>query len=155
MKAPRYQELPASRIPVAYSAAGDVEVRVIAGTAYGVQGAVETHIPIQYLHFKLQPGAKLEHDVPRSLNAMLYVISGEVTAGEERVPEFRLVALANDGDTISIASATGAEILLIAAQPINEPVARYGPFVMNTQHELQQAFEDFHAGRMGSIAVPR
>ncbi len=158
MKAPHYQELPAARIPVAYSDSGAVEVRVIAGEAFGVKGAVETHIPIQYLHFKLQPGARVTHAIPRSLNALLYVISGGIEINGRSVPQFHLISLGNEADTVDFAAASdasrsGGELLLLAAEPINEPVARYGPFVMNTRQELEQAFDDYRAGRMGTIAV--
>jgi redox-sensitive bicupin YhaK (pirin superfamily) len=116
-----------------------------------VKGAVKTHIPIEYLHFKLKPGAKHVHEAPKGLNAMVYVISGAVEVAGRSVDAFHLAALANDGDVVELASAGGGECLLLAAQPIHEPVARYGPFVMNTREELQQAFEDYRNGRMGTI----
>jgi redox-sensitive bicupin YhaK (pirin superfamily) len=155
MKPPHYQELPSDRIPTATSDNGNIEAKVIAGEAFGVRGAVETHIPIQYLHFRLKPGAKGSHQVLRDLNALIYVIKGEVTIGARTVPQFHIVALENDADTVEFSAAGAAEILLIAAQPIREPVARYGPFVMNTKKELQEAFDDYNAGRMRSIAVTR
>jgi redox-sensitive bicupin YhaK (pirin superfamily) len=155
MKAPHYQELPSARIPLAHSADGAVEARVIAGEAFGVKGAVETHIPIQYLHFKLHPGAKVTHIVPRNLNAMIYVVSGAIEIAGKSVRAFNLIWLANDSDTVEFSAPpdSAAEFLLLAAEPIKEPVARYGPFVMNTRQELEQAFADYQAGRMGSIAV--
>ena len=151
MKAPRYQELPADRIPVAKSPDGAAEVRVVAGEALGIKGGVETHMPIQYLHFKLNAGAQVKHTIPRNLNAMIYTIKGAVSIDGKQVPEYNLAALANDADEIEASASEPAEFLLVAAEPIHEPVARYGPFVMNTQAELQQAFEDFRSGRMGSI----
>jgi redox-sensitive bicupin YhaK (pirin superfamily) len=155
MKAPHYQELSAERIPFVASADGTVEVKVIAGEALGVKGGVQTHIPIEYLHFKLKPGARHIQEVAKTLNAMIYVIGGSVQvggdAGGRSVPAFHLAALDNDGDAVEVSSHDAAEFLLIAAQPINEPVARYGPFVMNTKAELQQAFDDYRAGRMGTI----
>jgi redox-sensitive bicupin YhaK (pirin superfamily) len=155
MKAPHYQELAAPGIPVATSVDGKVRVKVIAGQALGVKGAVETHIPIEYLHFQLSPGAKHVQELAKSLNAMIYVISGTVEIGGRSVPEFHLAALGNDGEAVEFSSQGNAELLLLAAQPINEPVARYGPFVMNTQEELYQAFEDYRTGKMGSITVGR
>jgi redox-sensitive bicupin YhaK (pirin superfamily) len=153
MKPPHYQEIAAASIPVAVSADGKVKVKVIAGEALGVEGAVETHIPIEYLHFQLSPGAKHVQELPKSLNAMLYVIGGTVEIAGRDVSEFHLAALGNDGDTVEFSSAAGAELLLLAAQPIHEPVARYGPFVMNTKDELYQAFEDYRNGKMGAITV--
>ena len=155
MKAPHYQELSADRIPVAESTDGKVRVKVIAGQALGVNGAVETHIPIEYLHFKLAPGAKQVQELAKSLNAMLYVIGGKVEIGGRSVLEFHLAGLENDGEAVEFSSSTGAELLLLAAQPIHEPVARYGPFVMNTKDELYQAFEDYRTGKMGAITVGR
>jgi hypothetical protein len=86
---------------------------------------------------------------------MLYVIGGKVEIGGRSVLEFHLAGLENDGEAVEFSSSTGAELLLLAAQPIHEPVARYGPFVMNTKDELYQAFEDYRSGRMGEITVGR
>jgi redox-sensitive bicupin YhaK (pirin superfamily) len=155
MKAPHYQELSADRIPSVMSADGKVEVKVIAGEALGVRGGVETHIPIQYLHLKLKPGAKHLQDLPKNLNAMLYVFAGGIDVNARNVPRFHLAALANDGDAIEFTAQEATQLLLLAGQPINEPVARYGPFVMNTRDELNQAFQDYRSGKMGSIAVGR
>ena len=152
MKPPRYQEFSAALIPGVTGDDGKVEVKVIAGEALGTKGAVETHIPIQFLHFRLRPGARHLQVVPKNLNAMLYVITGGIEVGGKTVPQFHLAALANDADEIEFSSVAGAELLLLAAQPLHEPVARYGPFVMNTKAELQQAFEDYRTGKMGSIS---
>ena len=150
MKPPHYQEIGAALIPVA--TAGDaVSVKVIAGEAAGVKGAVETHIPIQYLHFTLKAGAKYVHDVAAKLNAMVYVLKGSAVVAGKTVEKFHLAALANDGDAVEIGANEDAELLFLAAQPIHEPVARYGPFVMNTREELQQAFEDYRNGKMGTL----
>ncbi len=155
MKAPHYQEVKANLIPQAI--AEGVRAKVIAGEALGVKGAVETHIPIQYLHFVLKAGAKVTHVVPATLNAMVYVIRGEATVAGRPVSKYHLASLANDGDTVELGatpsgtSGDGTELLFLAAEPIGEPVARYGPFVMNTRQELQEAFDDFHAGKMGTL----
>jgi redox-sensitive bicupin YhaK (pirin superfamily) len=149
MKAPHYQEIAADKIPVATE--GDVHVKVIAGEALGVKGAVTTHIPIQYLHFTLKAGAKVEYTVSPKLNAMVYVVRGNAVVAGEPVPQFHLAALANDGDTVELSATEDTDLLFIAAEPIHEPVARSGPFVMNTREELQQAFEDYRAGKMGTL----
>ena len=150
---PRYQEYESAKIPVATGEG--VTVKVVAGTALGVQGAVETRIPIQYLHIKLAGGARLVQDVPRSLNAMVYVISGGIRINNGFVPQYNLLTLASDGDTVEFSAEQDTQVLLLAAEPIHEPVARYGPFVMNTKEELAKAFEDYRAGRMGSISLAR
>jgi len=151
MKPPHYQEIGAALIPVA-TAGDSVSVKVIAGEAAGVKGAVETHIPIQYLHFTLKAGAKYVHDVAAKLNAMAYVLKGSAVVAGKTVEQFHLAALSNDGDAVEIGANEDAELLFLAAQPIHEPVARYGPFVMNTREELQQAFEDYRNGKMGTLS---
>ncbi len=150
MKAPRYQELSAAHIPVARTADGLVEVKIIAGEAMGQKGAVETQIPIQYLHIKLGAGGKFVQEVPANLAAMLYVFEGSVELDGKKAPQFHLVAL-GDGEMVELSAQQPAELLLLAAEPIGEPIARYGPFVMNTEAEIQQAFKDFRDGKMGRI----
>jgi quercetin 2,3-dioxygenase len=155
MTPPRYQELKAAAIPHAQNQNGDVQVKVIAGEALGTRGAIESRTPILYLHFKLAPGAKHTQDVPADFNAFAYVFRGQ--AGFEGVSkpkaEGQVVVFDHDGDAIGISNPGNepVELLLIAGKPIGEPVARYGPFVMNTREELVQAFEDFRSGKMGVI----
>jgi redox-sensitive bicupin YhaK (pirin superfamily) len=155
MMRPRYQEIPSAKIPTARSDDGNVSVRVIAGEALGQKAVIETRTPIQYLHFTIQPGGRIVQRVPRDYNAFAYVIEGAGTVGPEDRPVTRrqMVMLANDGDDVSI-TGTGSQpldVLLIAGLPLREPVARYGPFVMNTRAELLQAVDDFQNGRMGQI----
>jgi quercetin 2,3-dioxygenase len=157
MMRPRYQEIPSAQIPTGRSDDGYVSVRVIAGEALGQKAVIETRTPIQYLHFTVQPGGRIVQRVPRDYNAFAYVIDGAATLGrDERLAGRRqMVTFANDGDDVSIAAATTSErplqVLLIAGLPLREPVARYGPFVMNTRAELLQAVDDFQNGRMGRI----
>ena len=152
MKAPRYQELSGAHIPTARSADGLVEVKVIAGSALGVKGGVETHIPIEYLHIRLQAGATFTQALPATLNAMAYVFEGAVSVEGRKVPQFHVGEIATNGDSVTFTASEPAELLLLAAQPIKEPVARYWPFVMNTAAELQQAFDDYRQGKMGTIS---
>jgi redox-sensitive bicupin YhaK (pirin superfamily) len=156
MMPPHYQEIPGAKIPAAVSGDGKVAVRVIAGAALGVSAVIETRTPIYFLHFTLQPGGQLVQDVPAGHNALVYLISGSVQIGQEHKParEGQMVQL-GDGDTVHLAVANDAtapaDLLLLAGQPLNEPVARYGPFVMNTREEIEQAFRDYQSGRMGRI----
>jgi redox-sensitive bicupin YhaK (pirin superfamily) len=156
MMAPHYQEIPGAKIPAAVSGDGKVTVRVIAGAAMGVSAVIETRTPIYFLHFTLQPGGQVVQDVPAGYNALVYLISGSVQIGQEHKParEGQMVQL-GDGDTVRLAVASDAtapaDFLLLAGQPLNEPVARYGPFVMNTREEIEQAFRDYQSGRMGRI----
>ncbi len=147
---PRYQDVAAAKIPTAASADGKVRVRVIAGEALGQRAVIDTRTPIFYLHFSLAPGARHVQPAPADHNVLAYVIAGAATVGGERVADAQL-ALLGAGDQVELAADEPAELLLLGGVPIGEPVARYGPFVMNTREELMQAFADFRAGRMGQI----
>ena len=157
MTKPRYQEIPRARIPEAKSADGLVTVRVIAGEAMGRQAVIETHTPIVYLHYSIEPGGVVEQRVPAEYNTFAYIIDGAGLFGAERehAGDGQMVLFAQDGDTIRIENLAQAEepleLLVIAGVPLNEPIARYGPFVMNTEGEIRQAFEDYVRGRMGAI----
>ena len=157
MMEPRYQEIPSAKIPVARSADGRVMVRVIAGEALGARAVIDTRIPILYLHFTLQPGGQVQQPVPGDYNVFAYVLEGEGLFGADQQRDGRgqMVLFAREGDAVSIAAPEDAKkplsTLLIAGQPLNEPVARYGPFVMNTRGEILQAMEDYQSGRMGTI----
>ena len=153
----RYQEIPNSKIPKAASADGLVMVTVIAGAAMGEKAVIETRTPILYLHYRIEPGGVATQKVPGSYNAFAYVVEGEGFFGTEgeRAGDGQMVLFAQDADEVRIGNPVNAkatlEVLLIAGLPLNEPVARYGPFVMNTQAELRQAIEDYRLGRMGAI----
>jgi len=157
MISPRYQEIPGSQIPKATSADGLVSVTVIAGEALGQKAVIETRTPIMYLHYRIKPGGSVVQYVPRDYNGFAYVIEGEGKFGaeSEHAADGQMVLLAPDGDEVRIenpSKATGTlEVLLIAGLPLNEPIARYGPFVMNTREEIYQAIEDYREGKMGEI----
>jgi redox-sensitive bicupin YhaK (pirin superfamily) len=154
MIAPHYQEIASRDIPVATSADGQVRVKVIAGVALGVRAVIETRTPILYQHFSLQPGASVEHPVPPDFRVFGYALSGEGLYGAERqpVPARQMIIFGNDGDTVTFAAGREPlELLLIGGVPLQEPVVRYGPFVMNTEDEIRQAVVDYQAGRMGAI----
>jgi redox-sensitive bicupin YhaK (pirin superfamily) len=154
---PRYQEIPSSRIPKATSADGLVSVSVIAGEAMGETAVIETRTPIIYLHYRIKPGGFVTQEVPRAFNAFAYVVEGDGLFGAEgeRGADGQMVMFAPDGDEVRIENPVDAkatlEVLVIAGAPLNEPIARYGPFVMNTEAEIHQAFEDYRRGRMGAI----
>ena len=154
---PRYQEIPSSRIPRATSADGLVSVTVIAGEAMGEKAVIETRTPIIYVHYRLEPGGVVTQQVPRDYNAFAYVVDGAGLFGAkgERGADGQMVIFAPDGDEVRIENPVDAkvnlEVLVIAGAPLNEPIVRYGPFVMNTEDEIHQAFEDYRRGRMGAI----
>jgi redox-sensitive bicupin YhaK (pirin superfamily) len=157
MMKPRYQEIPDAQIPKATSADGLVKVSVIAGEALGEKAVIETRTPIIYLHYRIKPGGVAIQRVPGTYNAFAYVVEGEGLFGAEgeRAGDGQMVLFAQDGDEVKLENSSDAkttlELLLIAGVPLNEPVVRYGPFVMNTEGEIRQAIEDYQLGRMGAI----
>ena len=152
---PRYQDTPSDRIPLANTDDGLATVTVIAGNALGEEAVIETRTPIMYLHFRIQPGGQAIQSVPRNFNGFVYVIDGRGAVNSTPVESGQMAILANDGEEVLLTAPPEAEetfsALLIAGVPINEPVARYGPFVMNTREEIIQAIEDYRSGRMGEI----
>lgn len=156
MMTPRYQTLRAADIPQATTADGRVHVRVIAGESLGKSARIDTRVPIQMLHFTVQPGGELLQSVPAEQSGLLYVFKGNTTLGSDRrkVAEGQ-AALLGSGDSVHISVAadesSAAEILLLSGKPLLEPVARYGPFVMNTREEIEQAFRDYQSGQFGLI----
>jgi redox-sensitive bicupin YhaK (pirin superfamily) len=157
MMQPRYQEIPSARIPTAQSEDALVTVRVIAGAALGARAVIETVTPIMYLHFMIRPGGSVLQQTPEQYNAFAYVVNGEglFGAASERATDGQMVLFAQDGDKVRIENPvdakTNLELLLIGGVPLNEPISRYGPFVMNTEREIHQALEDYRLNRMGAI----
>jgi redox-sensitive bicupin YhaK (pirin superfamily) len=154
MVPPRYQEMPASSIPVATSDDGRVRVKVIAGEALGVKAAIDTRTPILYQHFTLQPGARIVHPVPVGFHVFAYPLSGKGLYGRDGqgIDAQKMIVFNDDGDTMSLAAGTEPlDVLLLGGAPLEEPVVRYGPFVMNTEDEIREAVIDYQAGRMGQI----
>jgi len=151
MGAPWYRDIPAAEIPVLRTADG-VEARVIAGHSHGVAGAMqrESTQPL-YLDLMLPPCAAFEQPLPAAHNAFVYVYRGALQVGGQAVPTQRMAILANTPGSDGIrlqAGPEGAHALLIAGRPLGEPIAQYGPFVMNRNEEIFQAVEDFRAGRL-------
>lgn len=160
---PRYQDLQGGQLTLLSSSDGGTLIRVIAGEMAGHRGPGDTYTPIVYAHASLAPGATLRLPWPRAFNAMAYVLLGDGSVGTDRIPigEAQL-AVFGGGDALVLAAderqatnVTALEVLLLGGQPIREPIAHYGPFVMNTREEIIQAVEDYHAGRMGIIPAAR
>jgi quercetin 2,3-dioxygenase len=151
MMRPRYQELRAADIPTATSEDGKVAVTVIAGESIGTRASIDTRTPIMYLHVRLAPGARFTQAIPESYNAFAFIVSGQAAFGDRLAGENDMVLFDRDGDAVTITTEKGAELLLIGGVPLNEPVARYGPFVMNTAGEIRQAMLDYQSGRFGEI----
>jgi redox-sensitive bicupin YhaK (pirin superfamily) len=148
---PRYQEIPASKIPVAKTKDGQVAVRIIAGKALGKKAVIDTRTPIMYLHFTLQPNSEIVQHVPNDYNAFAYVVNGTGNFGknERSAQRGQMVIFARDGEEVSIRTSADATSPLDVL--LNEPITQYGPFVMSTPKEIYQAIEDYRSGKMGRI----
>ena len=154
MVTPRYQNLEAANVTLLTSDDAGALVRVIAGDLAGHRGPGNTYTPIVLAHATVAAGARLVTPWPSDFNALGYVLSGTGRAGAEGRPvETGQLVVFGAGDTVTFtASASDAlDVLLLGGRPIREPVATYGPFVMNTRDELIQAFDDFKAGRLGTV----
>jgi redox-sensitive bicupin YhaK (pirin superfamily) len=149
MSAPRYQDIAPDKIPTVEPAPG-VNARVIAGTAFGATGPVNgIAIAPVYLDLTLQSGAKLDVPLPAAHSAFVYVFEGDAVGVGGEALGLRELGVLSPGDTVALAvaaDAKAARLLLVAGRPLNEPVARYGPFVMNTPEQVVQAMHDYQAG---------
>ena len=159
MMAPRYQEIPAQESPTIRDEG--IWARVIAGECLGVSSSIDTVIPITLIHVKMEEDSELTQEIASDLNAMIYVFGGRVKVEDQLsvrnhplpyglgVKQFVSdgeLALLSQGAKIEIKSESESEFLILAGPEINEPVARYGPFVMNTREEINQAFLDYQNG---------
>src|SRR6185295_14237718 len=152
MRAPWYRDIQSAEIPE-FSTAEGVKVRAIAGRSHGVDGAMqrETTEPL-YLDLELPAGASFAQALPPTHNAFVYVYRGELTIGETQVPTQRMAILKNDAgsDGVVLRADGPTRALLIAGQPLGEPIAQYGPFVMNTNDEIFQAVQDYQSGKFAA-----
>ena len=159
MIVPRYQDIEAGKVTLLTSHDGGALLRVIAGELDGHEGTGMTHTPITLVHATLSPGAQIDLPWNPAYNALVYALSGDGTVGPDAAPlGSGQLAVLDEGDVIRLRADTAQDarhpaldVLLLGGAPIREPVAKYGPFVMNTRAEIQQAFEDFEAGRLGQI----
>ncbi len=156
---PRYQDIRAAQVALLTSKDGGALLRVIAGELDGHAGPGVTHTPITLVHATVSPGAQVRLPWRADFNALAYVLAGSGTVGPDRRPvrAGQLVtfgfgeSITFSGDSRQDGPSPALELLLLGGEPIREPVAAYGPFVMNTRAELAQAFEDFQKGRLGTI----
>jgi redox-sensitive bicupin YhaK (pirin superfamily) len=156
---PQYQDLTAESVTLVASGDAGALVRVIAGNVGGYHGPGGTHTPMTMIHATISPGARLVVPWPRAFNALAYLLAGAGLVGQERRPVTTgQLTVLGPGDTIVFEAdvvqdgrSPSVELLLLGGQPIREPVAWMGPFVMNTTAEIEQAFEDFQKGRLGHI----
>jgi redox-sensitive bicupin YhaK (pirin superfamily) len=152
MRTPWYRDIPVEAVP-RFTLPSGTAVQVIAGSSHGVDGAVQREgtEPL-YLDIDLPEGASFEQPLPAGHNAFFYVYRGEVLVDGKAVPQARMAILDNaaGADGVRIKASVASKLILIAGRPLNEPIAQYGPFVMNTNDEVFQAVEDFRAGRFAT-----
>lgn len=152
MMAPNYQELLASEVPIVHR--DGVHVKVIAGRSIeDVEAKVLTQSPILYVDITMDPGAQVDHPIPKGYRGFAYVLSGKATFADERYGVHGDCLLMEDNDEedsvlrITADTSNGARLVIIAGVPLKEPVVQYGPFVMNTREEIMQAFSDYQANK--------
>jgi redox-sensitive bicupin YhaK (pirin superfamily) len=153
MTAPGYQAILNAEIPSIILLGA--RVRVIAGSFRGTRGPARSFTPINLWDVRMDKGASLQLDLPEGHNAAVAVLSGEVTVnGEKSVRDAQIVLLDPAGTQAQLKADHDATLLVMTGEPIREPIAGYGPFVMNTEAEIRQAITDFNSGRFGQIAAP-
>ncbi|MBP1204637.1 redox-sensitive bicupin YhaK (pirin superfamily) [Duganella sp. 1411] len=155
MRAPWYRDFNGDEVPV-FSTENGVKVKVIAGSSHGVAGAVQREVtePI-YIDVDLPAGASFSQALPEGHNAFIFTYRGAVRVGDKDVASGKMAILANKAgvDGVNVHATDASRFILVAGKPLNEPIAQYGPFVMNTQAEVFAAVEDFRAGKLGEESV--
>jgi redox-sensitive bicupin YhaK (pirin superfamily) len=149
MAPPGYQPIPSADIPTVPIAGG--HVRVIAGEYDGVRGPARTFTPITMLDSRLEKGARLSVALPGSYNALAVVAEGRVRAGASTASAGELVLFANDAPCLELAAEQDTHMILLSGQPLDEPIVQYGPFVMSTVAEIEQAIRDVNSGKFGPV----
>jgi redox-sensitive bicupin YhaK (pirin superfamily) len=153
MSAPGYQTIVNDQIPVVQLGGGAGSLRVIAGSVGGAKGPAKTFTPIELYDLRLRAGHPMPLQIPNGYNVGLLVLSGQASVeGSHRLSEAELAVFTSTGEPITIIAEEDATILVMAGEAIDEPVARYGPFVMSTKAELVQAVNDYQAGKMGHLS---
>ena len=150
---PRYQDLGGEKITLARTADGHTLLRLVAGELGGQSGPGSTHTPIVYAHATIDAAGKLALAWPGEYNALVYVLRGNVRIGADarQVGEHQLAVLGRDGESVVIEADEDADVLLLGGRPLHEPVAWYGPFVMNTKQEILDSLDLYEQGQLGSI----
>jgi redox-sensitive bicupin YhaK (pirin superfamily) len=148
---PRYQEIKRETVPHAFNEDKSVEAILFAGEVFGKTGPIETEAPVTYIHFKLQPGAKLEYAVPQGHNTFVYAVSGTGKCVGHSIQPHEAIVMENEGDGVLLTAADNdaLEVIIMTGEPLNEPVVQYGPFVMTTTDEIRQTFMDFQLSKNG------
>jgi redox-sensitive bicupin YhaK (pirin superfamily) len=151
--APRYQEFRASQIPTVLLDEGRVKVKLVAGTLANREAVIQSRTPMLYFDVSLEPGANTGLPVPQEFETLAYVLEGSVDFGldAKRASAHEMALFESEGAEVVALSDVGARFVLLAGQPLREPVVRYGPFVMNTREEIAEAIDDFRSGKFLEI----
>ncbi|MGP1992104.1 pirin family protein [Zobellia laminariae] len=152
MSTPKYQAIKKEDLRRYELSDNSGEVGVIAGEYNGMKGSATTFTPINMLNTRLKKGSKADFSFPENYNTVVLVIEGSITVnGNDNAPTDHLVLMANDGENFTVEASEDALVLVLSGEPLNEPIAAHGPFVMNTKEELMQAFQDFNNGKFGYL----
>ena len=152
MSKPKYQSIANDKINRFKVADDKGEIEIIAGEYQGIKGSATTFTPLHLFNAKLKKGGLATFSFPTNFNTALLVIEGNVVVnGENKVPTDNFVLMANDGETFTVSADEDSIVLILSGEPIDEPIAAHGPFVMNTRAEIAQAFEDFNHGKFGFL----
>jgi hypothetical protein len=151
MEAPRYQAIKAGDMPEVQLPDGRSTAHILAGEAFGAKGPAKTWSPIIAAVIKLGAGGRADFELPAGSNSTILVVEGDTVINGAAAPVDNLVILANDGTGVEATSANGAKLLVLSGEPLNEPIAAYGPFVMNTVEEIRQAMVDVQTGKFGVL----
>lgn len=147
---PAYQNIKAADIPLIDAAEGSVRIALVAGTFQGVRGPATTHSPVVALKVEMKAGSTHFFPLPPTHNALVYLLDGQIkSSGGFDYSGQTLLHFRNDGDGIFLQAADDTRLLMLSGEPIDEPVAQWGPYVMNTQTELLEAMRDYQQGKMG------
>jgi redox-sensitive bicupin YhaK (pirin superfamily) len=150
MTPPRYQELTKAAM-ARYPIEGG-EVEIIAGDYKGKKGPASTFSPVNLFNLRLQPGATCEMDFPAHYNTSLLVIKGSVLINDQAATADQWVLMKNDGDAFHVKASEESIVLVLSGEPLGEPIAAYGPFLMNSWSEIEQSVVDFNQGKFGTLA---
>ena len=158
MSKPRYQEILSEQIPIIKQ--NDITIKVVAGNfrytnpegqEINISGIAKTYSPVNVFQIDFENQANLHFQSPSQENSMLLVLNGDIEVNGSKIQEKSLVIFGNSGEGVNISSSSQAKVLFLSGEALGEPIAHYGPFVMNTESELIQAFEDYKAGKFGQI----
>jgi len=151
MTTPKYQEICNKNIPKFISEKNDVKVEIIAGNFNETPGIANTFTPINLFLIDLMADSSLKFNVPSNHNSSMLVISGDLNVNDNKASMHNFVLFENNGEEINLFAEKQSKVLFLSGEPINEPIAQYGPFVMNTQQEILQAFDDYNNGKFGVL----